>query len=414
MSIVIVDAYATGADLQRYLAARCADCVHVASDAELPASFSANFPAANYVATLDSRTMTFDELIDRLTDLRVTAVTPGTESGVALAEQIGSAMGLPSNDPTTVMHRRDKQEMVDRVRERGLHAARSRRFTTFREACDWVRREQLAEVVIKPSGSAGTDRVRFCRSIDQVRQAADDIISATDIAGHQNADFVVQERLIGPEYFCNTVSADGRHKFAEIWRYHKTDHPAGSPIYDYEEYVSYDEADALGLVSYCSDVLDVLGVQEGAAHTEMIMTASGPAIVETNARLGGGTVPDVVDEFLGKSQTALLTDLLIDRGSLDLFDDRIRPPAATVWNVAFQNRRAGAVSDLSIIEAIESLPSVIKVVHRLSAGITAPETTSLLTCPGFAFLASASPGDVARDRAEIRRLEQEISYTRSV
>jgi hypothetical protein len=81
------------------------------------------------------------------------------------------------------------------------------------------------------------------------------------------------------------------HRVAEIWRYTKRRGPASTPIYDYEEPVPASSPEAHVLRSFAFSVLDALGITDTPAHTEVMLTPTGPVLIETGARLGGATAP---------------------------------------------------------------------------------------------------------------------------
>ncbi len=59
--------------------------------------------------------------------------------------------------------------------------------------------------------------------------------------------------------------------------------------------------------------LEAVGFDFGPAHTEVRLTPAGPAIVEINARLAGGMIPELVRQALGVDLLAAFLDLLCGR-----------------------------------------------------------------------------------------------------
>lgn len=157
--------------------------------------------------------------------------------------------------------------------------------------------------------------------------------------------------------------------------------------------------------------LDALGVVSGAAHTEVIMTDRGPVLIESGARLGGGTAPDIVEKFSGTSQTSLFADTLIDPDELKGFDD-----AATVWswavrNVALINPVAGCVHSLNWTARVEALPTLAGLLHEVTEGELLAETSDLIKSPGYVYLVAEDPEDVERDYRRLWTMEEAGLYT---
>ena len=170
-----------------------------------------------------------------------------------------------------------------------------------------------------------------------------------------------------------------------------------------------DEATPLRLL--VPRVLKALGVVSGAAHTEVMMTARGAVLIESGARLGGATVPWVVEKYSGLSQTSLLVDSVVDPKYLVDFDETAVTWSGKVRNVAFVNRVSGRASAADWIGRIAVLPTVVEAVSSLSSGATLRPTADLLSSPGFALLAADDPKAVERDYRAIRAMEEVALYT---
>lgn len=254
-----------------------------------------------------------------------------------LADTLNHLLGTPGNDIATVTARRDKSEMAATVAAAGLAVPAGRCFESVDQAVAWYAASMSGPAVVKPVDSAGTDNVRFCESLDEVRLACATVLASSNLYGVPNRRVLVQERLVGTEFYVNTVSHAGTHRVAEIWRYTKRPGPGGGPIYDYEEPVDRGSALARQLREFVFAVLDALGIRSSAAHTELMLTDRGPVLIEAGARLGGATLPDVVAKFCGVSQTFLQAQHLVDPASLDQFDDRTPGWAAAVRNVSLIN-----------------------------------------------------------------------------
>ncbi|MFD7899030.1 ATP-grasp domain-containing protein [Streptomyces sp. NPDC059743] len=408
MQVMIVDGYSTGAALARRLAGAGVECVHVRSRPDVRPFLLRTFRGQDYVCDLGF-TEDVTTLANQLSGHHLTRVLAGTESGVLLAETLSRTLGLPTNVPHLLPARRDKALMAEAVSAAGLATPHSTVVTTARAAADWFEASGLTEAVVKPLASAGTDGVTFCTSPEQAARAGHAILSAPNAFGDPNRAVLVQERVHGTEYYINTVSAAGVHHTAEIWRYTKRVGPAATPVYDFEEPVAPASAEGRLLTAFVGKVLDALGITETPAHTEVMLTSEGPVLIETGARLGGATAPDVVDAHLGLSQTTLAVTALTDPQSLH--SHAAVTGGRPLRCVQFVNHHRGRASAEALTKITE-LPSVVFAARAADPGTVLEPTTDLLTSPGYAYLAAPSLTELTRDYETLRAWEHEGIHTR--
>jgi biotin carboxylase len=407
--MAIVDGYGIGRFLVQRLREAGADCIHLQSDSHPAGAFRKSFQPELFSLDLGfSRDV--QGLTARLAGLAVARVVAGAESGVYLADTLSGRLGLPGNTPELARASTDKALMMDLAAQAGVAVPAGRAFGSVADAVAWFAAAGLGEVVAKPVSSAGTDHVYFCARPDELGRAGDQILGSVSVYGHPTTRMLVQERVRGTEYCVNTVSHDGSHKIAEMWRYVKAEGPVGGPVYDYDEPVTADEPPWQVVREFTGEVLDALGIRSGAAHTEVMMTGSGPVLIESSARLGGSARPGVVEAYCGVSQAGLLAATLLDPARLASFDDSAVRCRSALRLVEFRNRTAGrAVQGWAA--AIESLPSVVAMDVAPSPGDWLEPTRDLMTSPGSVYLASADAAQVGRDYRLLRRWEEAGLYT---
>jgi hypothetical protein len=339
-------------------------------------------------------------------------VVPGTETGVLLADTIAAELGLPGNDLATAAARCSKFAMARLLAERGLDAPRSALITDAEQAMAWYRASGLGSVVLKPVDSAASDRVFFCDSEPLVSAAAVEILGASNVFGDRNRVAVIQEALIGPELYVNTVSIDGTHHVVETWQYRKARTADGMPVFDFEEPADL-SAPATGLVhSYVSRALTALGIRTGAAHSEVVLTDRGPVLIDPGARLGGGVLPWVAEKIIGYSHASVYAASITDPdGVTARAADFPRPWPQPIRYVSLVNRHPGIAAELDWVRRLEELPTCLAVSTGLIPGSRLPETSTLLSSPGFAYLSGDSQQAVEADYHRIRQWEHAGLYT---
>lgn len=89
----------------------------------------------------------------------------------------------------------------------------------------------------------------------------------------------MQEYLLGTEYIIDHVSCDGVHKTTMLWMY-DFQIVNESRVCVAQQPISSDTFIGKALIEYTRNCLDALRVCNGASHTEVMWTSSGPCLVE--------------------------------------------------------------------------------------------------------------------------------------
>lgn len=92
-----------------------------------------------------------------------------------------------------------------------------------------------------------------------------------------------QEFLAGEEFVVNGIACQGEYFFTELWQ-SKKQQRNGFPVYE-TQYLHYrNDAGFDVLAAYTAQVCQALGIENGAFHAEVMMTPSGPVLIEIGAR----------------------------------------------------------------------------------------------------------------------------------
>ncbi|MFF4447255.1 ATP-grasp domain-containing protein [Streptomyces sp. NPDC001502] len=406
MKIAIVDGYSTGSLLVKKLIERGVECLHVRSQEVPPARLLPSFVPEYYAADLGH----FPDLADAVRALKETGVdrvVAGTECGVVLADTLSHELGLPGNAFDGVEARRDKYAMAGRLADAGLAAPVGFSTTDPDAAVEWFH-EAGTTVVVKPAASAGTDNVHICSTADEVRSACSAVMRSNDYFGNPNPSAVVQKFLVGTEYIVNTVAVDGVQKVSDVWLSMKTDGPAGAPLYDYQQPLPMTAPHVGELVDYAVSAVTALGITNGAAHSEVMLTADGPVLIETGARLMGAMLPDVIERHSGTSHVDLLAVALTDPQAFHAFQDQAVRWNGYVRNIWLINRGAG--TSAAWHDRFRALPTFDRLVTGVREGTPMRATVDMATSPGFVSLTAGTEAELDRDQAVIRSMESAGMY----
>jgi biotin carboxylase len=409
MYCAIVDGYSTGGFLARALRRHGFECVHVQQGHEAPGFYRDSFRSAEYAATIvcdgDSA-----QVVAEVSKYDPAFVLPGHESGVELADLLADRLALPANGMERSRARRDKHLMADALRQAGVAAPEGIVTASIEELAAWADARGHWPVVVKPVASAGTDNVIFCSDETAVRTAYRQIIGSVDILGRPNQTVLGQEFLDGTEYFVNTVSRDGQHHVAEIWRYAKRLVPGGGFIYDWEEPLPYlGEVQTL-LREYVQQVLDALDIRYGPAHSEIMLTSRGPVLVETGARLAGSIIPSVVSRVFGTNHVELTAEAYAAPSAFDRRLGRVYELRSHLRYVSLISPIAGKVRSLAGFNEIRDLPSFADMNLQLALDEPLSRTVDSRTSPGYVYLVHDDPDQLRADYRTIRELEATRLY----
>lgn len=397
--LVIVDPFSSGGVFARRAKERYGvDSVAVITSNSLPASLTASYSPEDFAGEVAYTSVAETvSSVERLCGGRPEFILCGSEPGVEAFDSLAEYWGLrPNAGPSAP--RRDKFLMQQRLIEAGVRHIPHHRAADTESVVEWCERSGLAEYVVKPLRSFGTDGVSFCADLAQVRAACDKLFGTADFSGETIGEVLVEELITGPEFVADSVSLDGSHFVVNMFRYTK-DVVDGSPIY--RTMSSVEVGDHPEIVEYLGQVLTALGIEQGVAHSEIIVTADGPTLVETGARMHGGQGPRLVEE----SSTHSLIDLALA--------SRIAP-ADFRWQTRLQPAvhkgviecflcapNAGEVGANRVRELCRDLDSYLFDTCRQVAGEYVRKTTDLLTSYGRVVLANVDQAKLARDAERV-------------
>ena len=397
--IVIVDPYSSGATLAESLRARGAECVAVISSQMLPETMRTRFDPEQFreVIQHDGQLEMTANAIRRHQPMSVIA---GFESGVELAEQLSVNLGLPGNGTSKPTARRDKFIMTKAVHESGLRTAHQLLSRDVKEMLSWIRESVGWPVIVKPVDSVASDCVFCCHCDDQVRHAAETILSTASVLGIQNEKVLVQEFLAGVEYAVDTVSYDGQRKLTAIWQYDRPTDAEDFICYDAMRLLPYDGDRQRTLRDFAFAALDALEIRFGPAHCELMWVDGEPCFIEVGARLSAGVNATISRTCGGICQLDETVDAILapDRFLASLNDQLSLAKLAA--NVFLIPPRKGRLIRTRGLDELRRLPTL----HSMS--VASEPGTELAHVAGLVTLIDADENAIEQDMDVIRSLER--------
>ncbi|GAB1640077.1 ATP-grasp domain-containing protein [Krasilnikovia sp. MM14-A1259] len=216
------------------------------------------------------------------------------------AAALAAELGTPFHPVAAVATLRDKRAARQVYAELGI---RSPRWTPVAVADDALRLfAQAGPVVLKNVKGSGSMDVLLCRTADEVREH---FATLSERQRYLGGDLMAEEFVAGPLYSMETVVSGGtclclgstdrqlgpRPHFCEL----SYTFPVPLPQAAFDEMTAGVRA-----------IARRLGITHGFLHSEFILTAGGPVLVEVNARIGGGLLALMMNDCLTVSCWELL------------------------------------------------------------------------------------------------------------
>ncbi|MFG2572538.1 ATP-grasp domain-containing protein [Streptomyces sp. NPDC048481] len=212
-----------------------------------------------------------------------TRVFTQTEAAQAVAGHLTDTLGLPGNSERTTRLLHDKPALRALLNERGIGPVATLTRPSRAELRDFVKASGAA--VLKPTMGSGSLGVRRIACVDEV----DEAWAWREAFGLD--DFMAEEWLVGAELSVETFSRAGSHTVVAV-----TGKETGQGVVELGHVVPapLDDADRYAVEATVRALLDAVGFVDGPAHTELILTAAGPRVVESHSRRGGDRINDLV------------------------------------------------------------------------------------------------------------------------
>lgn len=326
---------------------------------------------------------------------RIAGVVAVSDETVAHAALLNAALGTPGTSPASVALAGDKLAMRSRLAEAGASTIRWAPVASESDVRAVV--DELGPVIVKPSeGSAS-------RHVFRVGAAADAVMDALGPLLSRESGWIAEEFLDGPEISVESLSWAGRHDVLAI-----TAKETGPGFVELGHRVPAALPNHLAaeVCTLVAQVLDTLGLDHVVSHTELILTASGPRLVETHPRIGGDRIGRLVELVTGRHPLTSLAHALSGRAPKRQAHDRGSGPGAAA--IAFLVAPPGTITAVRGADVAARSRGVVET--RLSAVVgdtVGPLTSSADRCGHVIAVAreSGEAADLARAAADVIRIE---------
>lgn len=208
----------------------------------------------------------------------------------SLAAEIAELLHLPFHAPSTVAAVQHKGSMRAVLHGAGLDD------TPYRSVHTEMELRQFAAsvgypLILKPADGLGSEGV----GVIQHEESLAKHWRRTRLAAP--GELLAEKFLQGEEFSVEGFTYCGKHTLLAITRKH-TD-PVNTLEVSHQLPAELPHRTSDSIRTFVERVLTALNIQYGPTHTEIIVTPHGPRLVETHLRLGGGFIPELIQDIGG-------------------------------------------------------------------------------------------------------------------
>ncbi len=343
----------------------------------------------------------------KLRAMEVGIIAHGTDKAFKLASQLSNLLGAPNVDGAMGDIIRDKYLQNRFLAKLGIPVPDTLATDNLKNMLGWLEQHGKFPVVVKPLDSSGSDGLHICDTLAQVKEAFENLYLKRNVDGNINHMVLIQEFMEGPEFVVDFASSAGIHLLTDVWEYHKKEVTvvggAKAHIRSHNNLIPISLANE-DMIRYCVRILNAFKYWFGASHFEVMLTTSGPRLVELNPRLAGAKLPKFVVEAGGWSPALIAAEGM---ARPDLFRQRLTQvapaynPGRLVRLISTQAGKIAYVKNLDIVQSLLSYKS-----HDFKGvGDEIEFTTNVMTCRGKIFLSHSNPQQIEDDMEIIRSLD---------
>jgi biotin carboxylase len=201
----------------------------------------------------------------------------------------------------------EKNKCREKVAAAGIENVVYSTVTSLEESRNFVRKLSKP-VIVKPLAGSGSRGVRRVENLSEIN-------SVIEALQQEGCDFplLIEEFLTGKEFSVEAFSVGGVHHILSITEKFK----------DPDSFIEFGhvmpaEIKEEGQVKhFVNQVLNAIGITDGASHTEVIVGKDKVSLVETHTRMGGDNIDDLIELTTGLNVYKLIIQQAL-RQELDL------------------------------------------------------------------------------------------------
>ena len=199
---------------------------------------------------------------------------------------VAKELNLVGISDDTALKATNKAMMRQALKEGNVPIPKFFRVSTSEEYFEAVKHFDGA-FIVKPADNSGSRGIYLVRNLSNSKEITEAYRHSKTYS--RSGDVVVEEYMIGPEVSVETLTVDGVCHVIQITDKITTGAPHFVEMgHSQPTRLSSETADQIKEVAIAAN--KAIGITNGPSHTEIIVTAEGPKIVELGARLGGDCI----------------------------------------------------------------------------------------------------------------------------
>jgi len=244
-----------------------------------------------------------DRILDKARKINPDGVVSiASDLAIITVNHIANKLGLAGNSLECTHVTTDKLAMRRCLSQGGLPCPRYSDSADIHEILDFCGEFPL---IVKPQDRSGSRGVTMARDTKDLRRAIERSRSESFSSRH-----IAEQFIPGREYSVEMISRNGEHHFIQITE----KETSGEPYF--VEMAHHQPADLSvsqheKIISIVKQALSCLGIENGASHSEMLLTDKEDVfIVEIGARMGG--------DYIGSHLVEMSTGYDYLKGAIDI------------------------------------------------------------------------------------------------
>jgi biotin carboxylase len=311
-------------------------------------------------------------------------VTGQMEKPLRLMAKLAQDLGLIFNSPNVTERCIDKWLMKETFLAKNIACAEGILIKHNESLHEKLSGGIKFPVIIKPRDSFSSRGVYKCNDFQELASHIEEsryFSSAGDV--------LAEEFLEGKEFSVEAVTYQGVTTIIQFTEKFITPYPNTVEMGHLQPAdLTLAEKDAIS--SVVKSALRALGIENSASHTEVMLTAEGPKVIETGARLGG--------DFIGSYLTRASTGVSMDRAAIQIALGF--PPDLTGNEKAYSFMKYFELSEGKVVQQVGNWEEVLAKGDVVYAGVTltkgdiVPAVTDSSKRPGFIMVKGNDRQDV--------------------
>lgn len=307
-------------------------------------------------------------------------------------------LGLTGISYDTAVKATDKGEMIKAFEAAGVEHPWYYILESPEQAADILDKVSYP-CITKPTDNAGSRGVMLVQS----RQELEAAIAYSSENGRKGG-VIVEEYMVGPEVSVEVIVWQGVPHILQV-----TDKlTTGAPHFvemGHSQPSRLPAEDLEKIRDLASRAVRSVGIQNGPAHVEIMLTKEGPKMVELGARMGG----DCITTHL----VPLSTGVDMIKATIDICLGQT-PDIAPKWEkgsaIRFFDAPCGVITAIEGVEEAKKIPGVQEISFTKQVGDTAGEIGSSTDRAGFVIAQSTTPAEsVGICQTAMERIRIQIS-----